>query len=401
MAEDRYDYVIVGAGRAGGSAVEGIRSKDLEGSVLMIGKEEHLPYDRPPLSKKLWFGEKKVEDIFSYTRDFYTDNNVDLLLDTEVTAIDSHNKKVKDSRRNTWGFDKLLLATGGIPRRLDIPGGDLKEICYYRDLDDYMSLRDQIADKKTALIIGGGFIGSELAAAMCVNGVQTTMLYREPWIVHRIFPESVGLAIEQKFMEKGVLIRKNDAPIKIERLHGRFFTTTRDGKQIESEILIVGIGVIPSTKLAEMAKLTVENGIVVNENLQTSHDHIYAAGDNASFPYTALGKQTRVEHWDNALQQGLHAGWNMAGRGSKYDYMPYFWSDLFEFGYEAVGEIDSDLDIFTDLNGENQEGVIFYVKDRKVRGVMTCNIYGKMDAARNLIRSKKEMSPEDLKGAIL
>jgi NADPH-dependent 2,4-dienoyl-CoA reductase/sulfur reductase-like enzyme len=326
---------------------------------------------------------------------------VDLLLDTEVAATDSHNKKVKDSRRNTWGFDKLLLATGGIPRRLDIPGGDLKEICYYRDLDDYMSLREQIADKKTALVIGGGFIGSELAAAMCVNGVQTTMLYREPWIVHRIFPESVGLAIEQKFMEKGVLIRKNDAPIKIERLHGRFFTTTRDGKQIESEILIVGIGVIPSTKLAEMAKLTVENGIVVNENLQTSHDHIYAAGDNASFPYTALGKQTRVEHWDNALQQGLHAGWNMAGRGSKYDYMPYFWSDLFEFGYEAVGEIDSDLDIFTDLNGENQEGVIFYVKDRKVRGVMTCNIYGKMDAARNLIRSKKEMSPEDLKGAIL
>ncbi|HEY3298008.1 MAG TPA: FAD-dependent oxidoreductase [Armatimonadota bacterium] len=398
--EQEYDYIIVGAGRAGGSAVEGIRKKNEEKSILLIGKEEYLPYDRPDLSKKLWSGKKTVEQIFPYDRDFYMDNNVDLLLDTEVTALDANNKRVKDSRRNTWGFDRLLLATGGTPRKLDIPGGDLEGILYYRNLDDYKALRDQIGETKSALVIGGGFIGSELAASVCASGIETMMLLREPWLVHRVFPEGLALAIEQSFADKGIQIEKGDAPEKIEKTSGRFLTTTLAGRQIESDIILVGIGITPSIKLAEAAKLKVNNGIIVDENLRTSHEDIYAAGDNAEFPYTALGQRMRVEHWDNAVKQGFQAGMNMAGGKGRYDHMPYFWSDLFEFGYEAVGELNSEMDIFADWETENEKGVIYYLRDKKLRGVMTCNIYGKMDEARQLIRSKKDVSPDDLKGAI-
>jgi len=400
MIEQIYDYLIIGVGRAGGSAAEGIRAKDDDGSILMIGNEEFTSYDRPDLSKKLWFGKKTIADIFAFSPDFFTDNSIDLLLNTEVVSLDPKIKIVKDSRGNMWGYKKLLLATGGIPRKLDIPGGDLPGIFYYRYLDDYKALREQVGENKTAVVIGGGFIGSEMAAAMCMNGTQVTMVYPQDRLVPNVFPVELGDFIGEMFKDKGISILKNDTPVSIEKVENRFLTKTRNGKTLESDILLVGIGIIPSTALAEMAKLKVGNGIVVNENLQTSDRDIYAAGDNAFFPYTALDKATRVEHWDNARQQGLHAGWNMTGVGYEYDYMPYFWSDLFDFGYEAVGEVDARNQIFTDWEIENQKGVIYYHRDWKIRGIMTCNIYGKMDDARTMIRSGKEMLPEDLKGAI-
>ena len=395
-----YDYLIVGAGRAGASAVEGIRSKDEEGAILLIGREDYIPYDRPDLSKKLWSGKKTVDDLFPLDRDFYMDNSIDLLLDTTVKELNPRNKTLKDSRRNVWGYNKLLLATGGSPRKLDIPGGDLEEIFYYRNLNDYKALREQVGENKTAVIIGGGFIGSELAAALSANGVRVQMIFPDPWLVNRVFPENLAVSIEGQFKKNGISICTGDTPVSIDKNGKRFVTTTREGKKFESDIVIVGAGIKPSTELAEMAKLQVGNGIVVNENLQTSDQNIYAAGDNAFFPYSALGVGKRVEHWDNAREQGKRAGMNMAGVRTAYDYMPYFWSDLFEFGYEAVGEVDSSLDIITDWQTENEKGVIYYLKDRKVRGIMTCNIYGQVDEARKIIRQGKELLPDDLKGAI-
>jgi NAD(P)H-nitrite reductase large subunit len=401
MIENIYDYVIVGAGTAAGNAVEGIRNQDPEGSILLIGKEAYLPYNRPDLSKKLWFGKKKVDQIYVNDEDFYTNNNVDVLMGIEVVGLNTVSRSIRDKKGSEWGYEKLLLAGGGSPRRLDIPGGDLEGISYYRYLDDYYAMKEQVDEDKTAVVIGGGFIGSELAASLTMNKVSVTMVYPEDWMVQRVFPQSLGEAVESDFKERGISILKWDVPVKIEKLDGnRFLTTTRNGKRLESDILIVGAGIIPDTKLAADAGLKVGNGIVVDDHLRTSDPNVYAAGDNAFFPYIALGKEMRVEHWDNAVNQGRHAGWNMAGKGVVYDYMPYFFSDLFDFGYEAVGELDSRMDFVADWETENQTGVIYYLDDRRVRGVMTCNIYGKMDQARQMIREGKQVLQEQLCGVI-
>jgi len=400
MAERDYRYVIIGGGLAGGSAVEGIRKQDADGSILLICGEKHLPYDRPPLTKKLWFGKKQVEEIFLHDQQWYAAHGVDAALATEVTSLDPARRTLTASNGGTYRYDKLLLATGGTPRRLDIPGGDLDGICYYRYLDDYLKTRSAAAEGKSAVVVGGGFIGSEIAAALNINKLEVTMVYPGPYLVDRVFPEYLGRALQELYRSRGVAILSGDAPTSFEKAGGRFLTTTRNGKRIESDLLIVGIGIVPTMNLAQAAGLTIENGVAVNELLQSSTPDIYAAGDVACFPYQALGKRMRVEHWDNAINQGLHAGRNMAGAGEPFTYMPYFFSDLFEFGYEAVGDVNSKLETFADWHKENDTGVIYYLSEGKVRGAMMCNVWEKVEAARELIRRGERMSPDHLRGAI-
>ncbi|MEN6519841.1 MAG: FAD-dependent oxidoreductase [Armatimonadota bacterium] len=395
-----YKYIIVGGGLAGASAVDGIRERDKEGSILLYGSEKHLPYDRPPLTKKLWFGQKKVEDIFVHDSDFYKDNNVDLAFDVDVVGVDASKKNVTDSRGGTYLFDKLLLATGGVPRALDIPGGDLDGIYYYRYLDDYLSLREEATEETRAVVIGGGFIGSEIAAALDINEVEVTMVYPEAYLVQRVFPEGLGRAIQDEYINRGVNIYSSDVPVMIEKQRDVFLTRTKADVLIESDIVIVGAGIIPSIELAEMAGLTIQNGITVNDRLQTSHPDIYAAGDNAYFPYAALGEMMRIEHWDNAINQGRHAGLNMAGADEPYTYMPYFFSDLFDFGYEAVGDINSKLETYADWQKQYDTGVIYYLRDGKVRGMMMCNVWERVEDARSIIRNGRQILPEALRGAI-
>jgi NADPH-dependent 2,4-dienoyl-CoA reductase/sulfur reductase-like enzyme len=201
-------------------------------------------------------------------------------------------------------------------------------------------------------------------------------------------------------VERGVEVLTGDAPAAFEQKGERFVVRTRGGRALESEILIVGIGIAPSVGLAEQAGLRVEDGIVVNEYLQTSHPDLYAAGDIARFPYQALGQMMRIEHWDNAVNQGKHAGRNMAGAGEPFTYMPYFYSDLFEFGYEAVGDVTAQLETVTDWEKENAKGVVYYLKDGKVRGAMMCDVWEKVEAARELIRKGARVTPRDLAGAI-
>jgi NADPH-dependent 2,4-dienoyl-CoA reductase/sulfur reductase-like enzyme len=400
MRDQAYSYVIVGGGLAGASAVEGIRERDKSGSILLIGDEKHLPYDRPPLSKKLWFGKKKVEEIFLHDQTFYDQNGVTVALGTKVTSLDAKQKKISTSDGESHRFQKLLLATGGVPRALPIPGGDLEGICYYRYLDDYLRMRTEAAAGKSAVIIGGGFIGSEVAAALNINKVDVTMIFPEAYICNRVFPENLGMALQRQYRERGITVLAGEKPASFAKKGGRFVTTTGGNRQIESDVVIVGIGIAPSLELAKSAGLLTGNGIEVNQYLQTSGPDIYAAGDNAFFPYQALGKQTRVEHWDNALNQGKCAGRNMAGAGAPYTYMPYFFSDLFEFGYEAVGEVSAELETFADWQKENDTGVIYYLQDGRVRGAMMCNVWEKVDAARELIRKAERMTPESLRGAI-
>lgn len=400
MAENTFRYIIAGAGLAGTSAIDGIREIDKEGTILLIGSERHLPYDRPPLTKKLWFGKKKVEDIFLHKGEFYEQNKVTLALGSTVVSINAINKSVVNEKGEAFRFEKLLLATGGSPRRLPAPGADLEGIYYFRTLDDYQRTRAETAGGKAAVIIGGGFIGSEMAAALNLNGVDVTMIFPDPYIVSRVFPEHLGTALQALFQNRGIKVLNREKPASFHKKGGRFITRTENGAEIESDMIIIGAGIAPSLDLARKAGLQTADGIMVNEYLECSLPGIYAAGDNAFYHYKALGKQMRVEHWDNALNQGTVAGRNMAGGRVPYDYMPYFFSDLFEFGYEAVGEVDSRLETVADWRKENEQGVIYYLREGRVRGAMMCNVWDKVETARELIRRGEQMTPGKLKGLI-
>ena len=217
----------------------------------------------------------------------------------------------------------------------------MEEICYFRTLNDYQNIRSLARDGSKALVIGGGFIGSEIAAALNINKVSVTMVFPEDYPGPRVFTEGLGKKIRENYMEKGVeVVLCGDLPVSIEKKQGGLLTKTKNGREIKSDFIIAGIGIIPDTALAEKAGLTAGNGITADENLRTSDTDIYTAGDNTNFISMALGERIRIEHWDNAIWQGKTAGLNMAGEKTPYSHIPYFFSDLFEFGFEAAGDID-------------------------------------------------------------
>jgi NADPH-dependent 2,4-dienoyl-CoA reductase/sulfur reductase-like enzyme len=307
---------------------------------------------------------------------------------------------VKTDDGQSIQYSKLLLATGGSPRVLDIPGGTLPEICYFRTLEDYRNIRSLASFESKAVIIGGGFIGSEIAAALNANKVGVTMIFPEDYLVQRIFPADLGNAIQKHYIERGVTILNKDVPVSFEKKSGKIVTRTKSGRELESDIVIAGIGLVPNVDLAAKAGLQTDDGIVVDEYLMTSAKDVYSAGDNTSFITAVTGKRARLEHWDNSIAQGKAAGRNMAGKRAKYDYIPYFFSDLFEFGYEAAGEVNSQLQIVADWKKEYDTGVVYYLNNGVVRGIMLCNVWEKVDDARKLLQRDKKVKPEELRGAI-
>jgi 3-phenylpropionate/trans-cinnamate dioxygenase ferredoxin reductase subunit len=397
--QQSFSYIIVGAGVAGASAVEGIRQQDRRGSILLIGAEKDLPYDRPPLSKQLWTGGKTVAEIVLHDDAFYQANEVDLRLGVDISQIDAAAHTIRDGQGTAYRYERLLLATGGTPRRLNISGGDLDGISYYRTLHDYRQLREAAAEGKSALVIGGGFIGSEMAASLRATKLAVTMIFSSPWLVSRVFPESLGRYLTEQYRGKGIEVIAGDVPLSIQRDGNGYVTRTRAGREIRTDLVVAGIGITPNVSLAQSAGLSIGNGVIVNEFLQTSKPDIYAAGDIALFPEAGFGPR-RLEHWDNAVNQGKHAGRNMAGAREPFTYVPFFFSDLFEFGYEAVGDIDSRLTTFADWQEENKTGVIYYLDGNRLRGAMMCNVWGKVDAARALIQKSQPVSVESLRGTI-
>jgi NADPH-dependent 2,4-dienoyl-CoA reductase/sulfur reductase-like enzyme len=395
-----YSYVVVGAGLTGAAAARAIREEDPKGTVLLVGEEPHLPYNRPPLSKDLWLGKKTPDQIFVESSDFYATKRIDRLVSTRIVGHEAGTKTLVDQSGGRYRYERLLLATGCTPRKLDITGADLDGVYYYRTFDDYSAVRARATKGSSAVVIGGGFIGSEMAASLTANGVSVTMIFPDSRLVAHVFPEGLGGALTSLYMERGVRVLHGDAPTAVERQGESLFVTTRGGQRLKTDLVIVGIGVEPNIELARAAELELDRGIVVNAELETSRPGIYAAGDNAVFPYAALGRSMRIEHWDNALNQGQQAGRNMAGQKEAYTYMPYFFSDLFEFGYEAVGEVDARLETFADWKKEYDTGVVYYLRDGRVRGAMMCNVWGKLDEARALIREAKSVTPSSLKGAI-
>lgn len=384
-----YQYLIIGGGMTADAAVQGIRGIDPVSKIGVFSAESDPPYNRPPLSKALWKGES-VETIWRKT----DQKNVTFHLERTVTEIKPANKQVVDVRGNTYSWEKLLLATGGSPRRL--PFGD-DHIIYFRTLADYRRLRALTEQGQRFAVIGGGFIGSEIAAALTLNQKQVVMLFPGKSIGDRVFPHDLAQFVSDVYRGKGVEILAGERVSALETRGNQLVVKTSGEREILVDGVVAGIGIEPNVELARAASLTVENGVVVDEFLNTSHPDIYAAGDVAAFHNPALRKRLRVEHEDNANTMGRLAGRNMAGQSEPYHHLPSFYSDMFELGYEAVGELDSRLDIFADWRQPNKEGVIYYLKDGRVRGVLLWNVWGRVDAARELIAEPGPFRAENLK----
>ena len=374
-----YRYLIIGGGMTADAAARAIRESDANGSLGIISDDPHPPYNRPPLTKGLWKGDDPAKTVWRGTDKLH----VDLRLGRRATAIETRQKTVTDDHGDVFTYDKLLLATGGTPRRLP---GQTGRIIYYRTFDDYLRLRALANEKLRFVVLGGGFIGSEIAAALRIVGREVTMIVPESGIGARVFPADLSQFLVGYYREQGVDVRIGEGFAGFETV-----VRTTNGNEIPADVVVAGLGIQPNVDLAEQAGLRVDNGIVVDELLRTSAPDVYAAGDVANFANPALGTRLRVEHEDNANTMGAAAGRAMAGKGTPYSHLPFFYSDLFALGYEAVGELDPRLETDAVWKERFREGVIYYLKEGKVRGVLLWNTWGQVDNARAIIGTTKRL----------
>jgi 3-phenylpropionate/trans-cinnamate dioxygenase ferredoxin reductase subunit len=375
------------------AAVRGIREIDHTGSIGLLSSETSAPYNRPPLSKALWKG-GELEDVWRKTD---TIPDVNLHLQTTAMRIDLARKSVIDDRQAEYAYEKLLLATGGTPRRLPF-GGD--SVIYFRTLSDYHQLRTLAETGNRFVVIGGGFIGSEIAAALSMNGKQVVMIFRENGISALAFPPDLSAFVSDFYRQKGVELITGKFVEGVDPNNGRTRVRVSGNVAIEADGVVAGLGIIPSVHLASTIGLKVSNGIVVDEFLRTSADNVFAAGDVAAFHNPALDKRIRLEHEDNANTMGRIAGRNMAGATERYAHLPSFYSDLFELGYEAVGELDPQLQTVSKWKEQFREGVVYYMQQSRIRGVLLWNVWEQVDTARALISSNRVFSAADLNSLI-
>ncbi len=372
-----YRYLIVGGGMTGDSACRGIREHDTSGPIGLFGAESHEPYARPPLSKGLWKG-KEESSIFRGTPDL----GVDVHAGRRIVALDLDAKTATDDAGDGHAYEKLLLATGGTPRRLP-DGGD--GVVYFRTLDDYRHLRDLAGDGVRAAVVGGGFIGSEIAAALATNGCTVTIVFPEAGIGARLFPAELSSFVNEYYRGQGVTVLPEEMVAETSGSSLR----TENGTTVDADVIVAGLGILPATDLAESAGLEVDDGILVDEHGRAGgRADVFAAGDVARFPVPALGGTRRVEHEDHANTHGKVVGENMAGAQTPYEHLPFFYSDLFDLGYEAVGDVDSRLATVEEWVEPNRKGVVCYVDgDGKARGFLLWDVWDKVDSARGLIEA--------------
>jgi NADPH-dependent 2,4-dienoyl-CoA reductase/sulfur reductase-like enzyme len=389
-------YLIIGGGMAADAAARAIRAVDQDGPIGMVSAEPDAPYDRPPLTKGLW-KDTPPAGIWRGTAEL----GVDVLVDRRIIRVEPDERTVTDNQGTVHSWEKLLLATGGTPRKL--PGAP-PQVVHYRTWRDYLRVREAAERKRRFAVIGGGFIGAELAAALATNGKQVVLLFPGAGIGARVFPEAHAAFLNGYYRERGVDVRPRST-VHTVRKSGERMLVSVSGPEggvetLRVDVVVAGIGIDPATNLAESAGVPVEGGILVDGAMRTEHPSIWAAGDVASVWSTALGTRIRAEHEDQANTTGAHAGRAMAGEAVEIDHLPFFYSDLFDLGYEAVGSIDPRLHVVEDWAEPGREGVLYYTEGGRVRGVLLWNVFGQVEAARALIRAGERRPIESWRGAI-
>jgi 3-phenylpropionate/trans-cinnamate dioxygenase ferredoxin reductase subunit len=366
-------FVIVGAGVAGGGAAAALREEGFDGRVVLIGAEQQPPYERPPLSKEYLRGESSFERALFQPPDFYDENGVETRFGVRATRVDAAEKVVELDGGERVAYDRLLVATGGRNRRFRIPGMDLEGIYSLRTVADSDRIRAEISPGRRAVVVGMGFIGSEVAASLRQSGVDVVVVDRNEVPLRRVLGEEVGRVIEGIHRDHGTSMIFEDTVAAFEGVGRVERVTTARGRRIECDFVVVGLGVEPVTDLLADTGAEIDNGVVVDEYLRTGVEGIYAAGDVANHYHPVFGRRIRVEHWQNALKQGPVAARNMLDKDKPYDEVPWFWSDQYEHNLQYAGFHTEWDELVVRGSMEERNFVAFYRKERRVLAAVALN----------------------------
>ena len=390
-------HVIVGGGLAGAKAAEALRYEGFEGQIVLIGEEPDPPYERPPLSKDYLRGESPRERIYAHPESFYADSNIELRSSTGASAIDAGARQVLLDDGERLRFDRLLLATGAEARRLNVPGAELDGVLYLRDRRDADAIAGRLWPRAKLVVIGGGWIGAEVAASARQKGLEVTIVEHASVPLERALGPEVGAVYGDIHRDHGVELLTGTG---VEAFEGDGLVERvrlSAGRTIECDFVVVGIGVSPRTQLAQSAGLAVDNGIAVSETLETGVAGIFAAGDVANASHPFYGRRIRVEHWANALNQGPAAARNMLGKDEPYDRLPYFFSDQYEVGMEYSGYATSWDEVIFRGEPATREFIAFWLEHGRVVAGMNVNVWEVTDPIQRLIRSRRTVDAAQLR----
>jgi 3-phenylpropionate/trans-cinnamate dioxygenase ferredoxin reductase component len=391
--------VIVGASLAGGGAAVTLRQEGFEGRVVLIGAEPQPPYERPPLSKEYLRSESSFEDALVQAPDFYDENGIETRFGVRATRVDSADKAVELDDGERLVYDKVLVATGGSNRRVPIPGIDLDGIYGLRTVADSDHIRAEIAPGRRAVVVGMGFIGSEVAASLRQSGVEVTVVDRNTVPLRRVLGEEVGRVIEGIHRDHGTSLIFKDTVAAFEGVGCVERVTTAHGRRIECDFAVVGLGVEPATELLAGTGVEISNGIVVDEYCRTNVEGIYAAGDVANHYHPVFGRHIRVEHWQNALKQGPAAARNMLGEGGPYEEVSWFWSDQYEHNLQYAGFHTEWEELVVRGSMEERNFVAFYRKDRRILAAVAINRGSDLRRSIPLIKAQEQVEAAMLRDA--
>jgi NADPH-dependent 2,4-dienoyl-CoA reductase/sulfur reductase-like enzyme len=391
-------YIILGGGMVAGYAAKELVGRGLKsGELAIISAEAALPYERPPLSKGFLAGKDDETSILINSADWYREHGIEVRVDTVIERIDPNKKLLRSNSGEEFECQHLLLATGARARKLDVDGNNLRNVFYLRSLKDSETIRSQSASAKEAVIIGGGFIGMEVASVLTQKGIQATLVIREDRVWSRVFTPPMSAFFEQYYTARGVRIVKEARVALLEGKGAVQAVVFGDGKKISCDVVVVGVGAVPVTEPVEKSGVTVENGIVVNEYLEAERAGIYAAGDVANYPDKIFGKRRRVEHWDNAVSQGQHWARVVLGEKEPFVHVPYFFSDVFDLSYELWGDPEGANETVVRGDSNTSSFSVWWLKDNRVMAAFVMN---RPDEERQVapewIKSRQTVSRERL-----
>ncbi|MBN9150912.1 MAG: FAD-dependent oxidoreductase [Cryobacterium sp.] len=391
----RKSFIIVGGGLAGVSAAEELRKQGFDGTIQIIGKEPHAPYIRPPLSKGYLNGSDGLDAVFVHPESWYAENNIELLTNTTVYGVNARDHEVTLDGGKPIHYDKLLLATGSSPRLLTIDGAELGGVHYLRTLDDSKELHKELAGGGRKLVlIGSGWIGMEVGATARTLGNDVTILEQVPVPLANAIGDELGMMFHDLHKEHGVDMRMSVVVDKIVGSHGKVAgVQLKDGELIPADLVLIGVGAVPNVALADDAGLVTENGIVVDQAMQSSDPDIFAAGDVANAFHPLANMRLRSEHWANALNEGPAAARGMLGQNESFEDIPYFYTDQYDVGmeYSGYGPMTRGAKIVYRGDRDKREFIAFWLKDGRVVAGMNVNVWDVNDQVQRIIREGKEM----------